>query len=568
MTFGDIVPSQLRVLPLATGAGRVARKVKREILPVRSETFSYNSSPEMEFHISAGKDMLIPRECYLRFTLNVKSLLGTVPDAGCRLSSHGVHGLFRRLEISDRANRLIEVIDEYDHVSNVVSHVYDNKDYCRVNNFIEGQSETTTPAKNGPVSREFPKTINEQNPLDMSVAARSVDVAINGTTVTRTSGPVFTAENSVGRFVNFYRPDELVHTAVISVRTDDDTVTIIPAYPLPRNATGDLAAETGVTLVFMDEPDRVGYNEDREFVMKLQSGLFESYQDLPLFLMDGLNIKLYLQQDSRPFINSPLGTDVTLDYTIKDARFVCNLRTPSAELRDQYLEMFNKGLLNYPFMTYHAMTKFSTGNAVSRVQFDLPISKSSIKKCFFVIQSDTERGNLNSGNGRTNSFKSDSFRYVNAGLSEFQFKIGAMDYPAQPMRIPDKYAANAFAELQICGNKLRDDLRVSRITLQDWIAQSPGYTLNGSTNWVAEPLKRIFGVRFDTIEDDMLSGVKTRGIGTDDHIVADLNFTQPLWFITSSFGTESYVETQRYVTFIFEHSKVLHISKRGILALD
>ena len=570
VTFGDIVPSQLKVLPLATGAGRVARKSRREFLPVRSQNFTYEASPELEFHVSSGKDMLIPRECWLRFTLNVQGTVDGAADNGVRLSSNGAQGLIRRLEISDRAQRSIETIDEYDHVSNIIGSVYEDKFYGEINNFTEGQGKVTTPAKH---ELSFTKDVasafrvpNENYSLDHSVLIEDVDFTAGGV-VTKNGGGTFanlTAATILGREVALFTQND-AFAGIGRVVATSGALTGFTVVPAP------IAVGTAGKAMLLDEPQRVGYNEDREFTLRLKTGLFESYRDLPLFLMDGLQIKIYLNQPYRPFVMSPISGTSAITYTVSDARFICNMRTPSAEIRENYLEMFSKGMLNYPYISYHTITKFQSGNTASRQEYDLPISKSSIKKVFFVVQSDVERSSLQSNLLISDSYTSDSYRYINAGLAEYQFKIGSMDYPSTPMRIPDKYAADAFSELLVAASRHRDDVRAMRIAFDDWVDQYVGYVDKATTispsPYSTEPLKRIYGTRFDTIEDDLLSGVKTRGIGTDDHIVAQLDFSDGALKIGSDINT-LLASTNRYLLFVFEHSKVLHISKRGILALD
>lgn len=570
VTFGDIVPSQLRVLPLATGAGRVARKTRREFLPIQGANFySYNENPRIEFSISSSKDMLIPKEMYLRFTVRTLCLVGNPlqPVNNVQFNHAGAHGLFRRVQLTDRANRQIDVIDNYDVVATTITAVYDDKHSSEISGWAAGLG---TNLKNA-----FATNLSSPTSFDSSTFQLNDGRVLSGT-VRIDAGTVnvlgtntqFTTELFVGDIIAFVKNGTIGFTASVTSITNSTTLAVNAAAPYTF-----AAAQTWKAIVVTHQ-QATQYNVDREITLRLKMGLFDMDTDLPLFLMDGLQLELELQDGARSLIFPPTGlisAGVSAEYRISEPRLITNLRTPSSEIRDQYLEMFQKGMLNYPFISYHSTTKPVSGAATGRQELDLPISKSSIRKVFFVCQSDVSRGTYNSTDYiPSNTYQSDTMRFLNAGLTEFHFKIGGMDYPNVPIRISDAYAADAFEELVNASNRAKDDTRVHQLDYDEWVAVKQGLVSSDNTQTAdiyLDAVRRIYAVRFDTVEDDILSGVKTRGIGTDDHIVAVLTYNGQALKMQTVNSTQTEVSA-RNLYFMFEHARVLHISQRGILTLD
>jgi hypothetical protein len=338
--------------------------------------------------------------------------------------------------------------------------------------------------------------------------------------------------------------------------------------------TTTLVDGTLFSLYLLDHPQWVGYQDTKNYknyVVRLDLGLMNMKQDLPLFLMDGLQIKITLNSSARPFrmTHNPTATAKKLNIELTDCRMLCSLRTPSAEIRDQYVEMFQKGMLNYPFVTYLTNQVPVVGTLNGRVEVNFPVSKSSIKKVFFFLQTSVERSTKLSELPHTDSFSADSYKYSNLALTQYQFKIGAQDYPNTPVTIPDKYARDAFTELLLSCEYMPYMTKKKRLEFCDWVANSEPYDPDLPSGRRLEPIKRIYATRFDTIDGDMLSGVKTRGIGTDDNVVAILNFESENFtkIQFKSDGSDSQ-DSPRYLYCLFEHSKTLHLSENGILALD
>lgn len=551
VSFGDIVPDQLKVKPLVTGAGRVARKTRREFLPVSGSIFSPSSTPYVEFHLSSAKDFLIPSEVYLRF-----EMWGTiVNDASLAyqtyLTENGVHSCFERLELSDRAGRTIESIQHYDHVSKIVSCAYEDKESKHQSGWAEGRLPGVT---GSPYYFEYPpkNSMIEEVGLGANV----------GDTLTLSSGlPGFTGKVLSGALLRIGNQSTAFFAVVQSVSSNTVCTLIDAPYNAPANSVVSIVHTSNELPVYVDPLNP----KTREFTMRIKTGIFEMKEDLPLFLMDGLQVRLYFNQAFKALVTPntfpAAGTSWTASYSMKNMRMIAHLRTPSSEVRSQYLSMFENGMLNYGYLSYYTSKKSISGSLLN-AELDLPVSKSSLKKVFMVMQSDIEESPDISGGAQENfSISNSSYRYLDGYLSQYQFKIGSSDYPNQPIDISSIYGTDAYNDFLVACVRHGDKVTSPGIGFEDWVAVNRSFNI---TSKPTQSYNRIYATRFDTVEDDILSGIKTRGPGADDHIVARLKFSDTMQY---NLGAGD-VTSNRYVYFVFEHSRVLHVSSGGILSLD
>jgi hypothetical protein len=72
--------------------------------------------------------------------------------------------------------------------------------------------------------------------------------------------------------------------------------------------------------------------------------------------------------------------------------------------------------------------------------------------------------------------------------------------------------------------------------------------------------KAIFATTFANLENDPMSGLRTRGIGTDPHIVCVMN--------AENNHLVNGVASNRYFDFYFEFTKILTLGVNGIQVLD
>jgi hypothetical protein len=537
VTFQDVIPFSMTHRGLASGAAHSADKVKREFLPTNQSAYSFSGNDEIEFHISGVKEMLIPSEVYFRceLTVDAYSNLGTsTVDPHVELEEGGIANLFRRIEITDRANRQIDVIDGYDRLSNIMSNIYMSPDHVDQNEWQSGDSK-----KNG-----------VQDPFasgHFSAAPHLVSVATTGVA---TFGGTIQDVLPIGAQVIFYNANNRVVHRAYTIAHDGGDDAIVTVSPAPS------VVLTSVRARLESNPRSVAAQTDGVTLnMRLDMGFFNISEDIPLFLLDGLIVKFFLREPRFALTGGLEGADKSLDYTINVPRMVCSLRTPSATVRARYLELFSSGMLNYTFPAYQTVSRQESGGSAD-IELDLPISKSSVRRVIFTVQNTLARGSTSSNDKHTDVYSYPSKTFIDGLLTSYQFKIGGKDYPQVRVNTDDILMTDAMNELQRAYNVHNNLNSKMRISFTDW----GKFGLAPSTGAPSESRKALFSTSFATLENDPMSGLKTNGRGSDPHVICRLE-ASGAYMVNS-------VQASRYFDFYFEYTKILHLSANGIQVLD
>jgi hypothetical protein len=545
VTFQDVIPIQMTHRGLASGAAHAAQKIRREFLPTNQSTYSFDTNDEIEFHISSVKDLLVASETYLRVnmstTLQQDFGAGVVVDGQAEFEEGGLHNCFRRIEITDRANRQIDVIEGYDRLSNILSNIYMSPSHVDQNEWQAADSTYSVSNWNNSVSQEN---------MGYTYINHTVSVTTAGVASMAAARPeeVWTGARIRILDSTTYEP---LYTGY--VESYDRTSTSFNVHPAP------IAAVPSGSLLFVETSARRQLaHESGAFInMRLGSGFFSILEDIPLFLMDGLIVKFFLREPRFVFnMGHALQASPArnVDYTISNPRLICTLRTPSEAVRGQYLQLYSSGNLNYVFPAYQTITRQESGSGPGTIELDLPISKSSVRRVVFTIQPQNARGNTSGNNRNTDVYSYPSKSFIDGKLINYQFKVGGRDYPQNRVDISDQLMSEGLNELQrtfnIHGN-LNSQMRA------DWFKYAKFVQ---GINDEPQSMKAIFATSFATLENDPMSGLKTKGVGSDPHVIVEME-------VDAAHEVDG-TQGPRYFDFYFEYTKILHLSANGIQILD
>lgn len=561
LKFQDAVPAQFAQSPLATAAGHVSMYRKREFLPVNSGLiYQIGSSEEIEFSVGSTTDFMVPQDTYLQFDLVVsKTLDGTENDKLARLEEGGAHNLFRKMEQTDRSGRNICTIDRYDVWSNIMKQIYESPIHTKQNEYMSGDQLYNEPAD--PLfGQELRYCL-----LSASGSTTAGDPTVSGLTYTDN------VDAAIGDKVRLVitSTNQIVHEGTITASTgsaidiypapgfsESGTISVLVTERTPAaTATGNY---TGTAAAFVNESGANAYRIN----IRLMGGIFDLKQDFPLFLLDGFKIKLYLQRAFAAFnlispeVTGSLSASKTCSYKIVNPRLFTGLRTPSSSVREQYFKLFNQGELNYAYNNYFT-TRLDVDGTATSSDLNIKVSKSSVRKCFFVCRNQRAIQQTNSTNLLTDSYIYPSKTFIDAGLSSYQFKVGGREYPPRRVEVTDKMMTEVLAQLQLTFGIHDMSPSQMRLMASKWIKQNQNSNAVGECD---QSHKAIFSIPFDTVNNDGMTGLQTKGQGTDSQIVCELRFNSA----HDVNGTSS----KRYFEFFYEYFTVLHLSPEGIIILD
>jgi hypothetical protein len=277
--------------------------------------------------------------------------------------------------------------------------------------------------------------------------------------------------------------------------------------------------------------------------------------------MDGLILKMFLREPRYAIKNGQItSTTHTTDYVITVPRLVTSLRTPSQEVRSQYLQLYSEGNLNYVFPSYHHIGRQESGQASANIELDLPIAKSSVRRVVFTCQDVFARGNVSDINLQYSTRGTSSKRYIDGRMDSYQFTVGGVDYPPLAVDVSDRLQTEAQMELMRAFNlhgNVNSQLRTKAMFIKNKFAFKRGVYDQSD--------KSIYATTFSTLENDPMSGLKTKGAGTDNHIIVKIDLEDNLEYVDAA---DNPIASSRYFDFWFEYTKILHVSADGIQALD
>jgi hypothetical protein len=572
--FADVFPRTMVHSKLASSAAFISKSVQYEYLPVAQTDYSYEGNDEIEFHVSSDRDFISLRNTILRLDLTcigTKTLFlgqgttdsGAYNDVKRHIEEGGIANLFRRIEITDRAGRQIDLIENYDRLSNILTNVYWSADHANYQEWMSGDSKYPTLDHDGAwcaLTEKFKQVVGLPDVFESVTQAYDLRQYVNNGDDVRI---VRTSDNSHDEYEvfhmsfvreieansNFYNRFRCTSSPTATGNVTDDRFYI---QVRPRGSRNHAATPDATTL------DTPGITLN----MRLNTGFFSIKEDMPLFLLDGLRIKFTLREPRFAFNLSPeythnkFNVGKTLDYKIATPRLVAQLKTPSEEVRASYMSNFTAGKLNYAFPAYHVQMRQESGDEENSLQLDIPVAKSSVRRVFFVIQNERSRGATDSADRYTDVYTYPSKTYIDAGLSSYQFKIGGVDYPNRRVDVSDIQMSEAMFQLQKTFNVHNNAAAIVRIEPHNWFKVNE----NSDDGTCNEAHKAIFSTTFATIPNDPMTGLKTNGQGTDSHVIADLRFDRAHKVAGNT--------STRYFDFYFEYTKVLHIGSDGIVVLD
>lgn len=556
-TFTKVIPREFTHTPLASGAESVANVVTREFPPQMQTVYSYEKSREIKISVASDESMLDGRSMYLRFRV-ITNLLSA--NQGFRMSEGGAHNFFSRIELTDTAGLRIADVDGYDIISDITNSIYMSEAHTDSVEWVSGDSI---------------------NPMDRQTNARwvrikglfqfvALDPVNQITRVAATdANPLLDVE--VGDLVKITTPDgTLIHTHLV---VQDRTLTTIivdgEIDDIPTNSElwafrnpSEVVASTNVSKY--NEALRLQNSDSVEFNMRLNIGLLNIPEDIPLFLLNSLVFKFTLRPGVHVFLHDQWGGALAnpITYEILEPRIVAKLRVPSTSVRETYLRLYSEGKLMYAYPEWERRSNTVSGEETNSHQFTLSIAKSSIRRAFFVVMDEY-------ANSTTPEFDGveywvapsvhDSHKYIDGGIVEYQYRVGSRNYPDLPVQIYDTTMSEAWAQLLKTFNIHNNLNATNRIGWNRWMRVNP----NGRA--VRDPVqshKAIFCTSFAQLENDPASGIKTKGPGSDPHITLTVKFDGRQHTTKQVGGSD--LATSRYFHHFLEYTKILVIRSGSI----
>lgn len=541
----DVVPRVFTHAPIASGASHVAQYRKREFPPESFGPYAPGGATEMRFHISSNTDFMDGKSTYLRMVVATTGTWdSSTNDFKRHFSEGGIKNFIKKLEITDNAGRQIELIDQYAILSNIVSTLYHPKNHISSNEFVSGDG----------IPGEYIWT---------SVGTTGAWMSGDDIDLIRTTADYrnFLAVGDTIKLTDGCR-DVTGELQVVDITALDMKVT--PAMGVDYDygaARVILVKRTNSELATY--PSNTDINSSSKVYVlniRLDSGFLSILEDIPLFLMDGLKLRIELNDAVRVIKNScpegNLDANATVNYQIRQPRLVTRLRTPSEDIRAQYFELVQRGDLNYAFPGYYYFAKQQMSSG-GNMDINLPIAKSAVRRAFFVLQSDAAINTGATTSVLTNPLTYPEHRFTDGKLSAYQYRLGGVDYPTLPVDCSDDYMTEAYQELLISFGLHNNVQSMPRMEWSKWIKKNQG---GGNIATYDESHKAIFATTFATLQSDPLSGIKTVGPGTDSHIIASLTFSTQYGF-GGDIGNLNY-------RFWFEYTKILAFRRGTILVIE
>jgi len=542
---------------MTTSAPYVVSSIKREIYPTSQVDYAPDTNNILEFRLSSV-DMFL-KEAWLQFDLAVSS-----GDNFISFEEGGASQLFNRVELLDISGRQLHVLEQFDLERNLMSNLKMKK------SMVENKYWSMGDGPDKPWMDDeweiFPfgttniSTTLGSSDLTLRTAGTSTDVG-NPTPYLCVGLPIrlVTKSNNKVSYIG--------HVMDIGSVTNDGTNTsaIVVVYP-------PIHFNTASQSTFRVE---VGRKSPRfevatpgasyEVVLPLDFSIFAINEDLPLFLFDGLIVRFTLQPSYYAFNNlnmdyrfSALTTTKTSSYSMDNTRLVAIMRKGSAEIMADYRAMYTGPGIDYVFPAYHIINRQENGSEANSYNFDLPISKASVRRVIFVVQNALSKSSTNGSSRQTDVYSYPNKTYIDGKITSFQFQVGGVNYPQLEVNTDDDIMTQAFEELKRTMGIRQNPLVEFRFDMGKWSKKNRSYQDTPESNMST---KAIFGTTFSTVDYDMMTGIRTKGRGTDNHIICDITLSG-----THQVGSAS---STRYFTFLFEYAKVLRLNARsGVITLE
>ena len=534
---------------LSTSASYVISSIKREIYPTSQVDYSYDTNNIMEFRLSSVDQFL--KDAWLQFNLVVSGQVHSSLEEG------GLSQLFRRVEVLDIAGRSLDTIDEYALQKNLESQL----------KFKSSSIENKMWSSGDGMDKPWIEDAWDQ--ATQTAIHVNATVSIQNNEILNIDGGAANSEFLVGQPVRIVRKaDQVVKYEGICHSVDSNTVIkvapIMPAYLNSNMNTPSTAYEVQVARLSPRYELSIP-GAAYQVAMPIDFSFFRINEDLPLFVFEGVILRFHLNAPYRTFntidphyTTNGIPNPKTLDYQIKNARLVAVLRKGSAEIMSDYRSMFMGGGIDYMYPAYEVVSRPENGAEANAYQFDLPIAKASVRRVLFVVQNVLSKSATDGTTLQTCAYTHPSNTFVDASISSYQFKIGGANYPDLKVDITDDLMIQAYEELKRSLGVLHNPLIEFRFGMDKWARMNRGWD---TTVTYDQSHKAIFGTTFSTVDYDLMSGIRTKGRGTDNHIICDVALDGQ-HLVNGATST-------RYFTFFFEYAKLLRLgSSSGVVTLE
>jgi hypothetical protein len=512
LSFAPVVAENLKHYQLASAASSIVSRRQAEFYPTSSTIYTYNGNNKIEIPIFSGSEFIDTDNSHLRFELRtIGTHDGSNNDFQRSLAEGGAHNLFSSIELRTNQGVLIEKIDEYPKLYNILSNLFDSPDRIQNVEWIAGDSLEDEPSPHEPFRR---LTGGWTLTADPTIASAGTDGAA---TTELKVGDVVIAKTAAG--VQVYKG----HVVSIS---SDDSIEVSPAVNASSAVAGD-----GAILYTQQQPARVSACKPSNtsldtagIELNLQpflGALKNGREYMPLFLMGGVNLVFYLNRPEYAMNISrdqAVSASATLDYQIRNVRYITSMVKPSQQVRAEYQKLYNQGDLKYVFQTFYHSSTPLTGSQGS-YNYNLQVAKNSLNNVFFVIQNARANAISNTASSLTDTLTYDANTFIDAGLSNYYVQIGGEKYPQQEINVSDEFMTEAFSHALKSMNKHSSSVDDVRLSPYKWRKINE----NSDTGAYDSSHKAIFVVSLAKEVGDPAGGMNTKNAGNSIQLVMNFN---------------------------------------------
>ena len=570
LSVADITPSNLIVPPLISASSSIIRRTKVEVVPIQNLNFSFSGNNRMEFLIKSSSDFLDGMNSFLRFTLSTAGYYdGSTNDINRRLATGGGHSLFRSIQMKLGNNVNLELIQAYNKYYAANSYATQSELYVNDVEFSAGDSVNAEPS---------PSVANTQNRLVAGdvweVIAATGSPGISTLTAVNSTGD---ALDQLSRGDDLWITDSLNNGAFIykgNVESISSANAINVSPFINYTATH---GSTGAGLIYTDQrPARqlvcngagptgtfnnsnpnnlVAVSTDMTLNLAPMLQLLGMKELLPLaFFQTGILLTFELEN---PVLSMTLGhaglapsSSATANYLISNPRMICEMCTPSEQIKYEYLQLFKENRLAYPFLTTSYIQNSDNGAATTSASYQHNINARSLRYVIATIENVRSNSTQPSSTGFLDPMTYDSIgTLIDGGLQYFQWQDGSDQFPLVRVNCTDQVLAEAFTELRktygIQGGTLYDP----RFEYSQWAKLNK----DSNTGATDESHRFIMSTRFD--RTGPFSGYDSSNGGMQ------FIYTANQYLINGSQGN-------RYFNFWYVYDSILNIGIDGIGVLN
>jgi len=206
---------------------------------------------------------------------------------------------------------------------------------------------------------------------------------------------------------------------------------LIPAF---NTRTADAGIGSG-----HDGPATIGNGASKTFSVCLHTGLLNLEKYLPLVMMNaGLVLELELDVANSIGINS---ANENLSWTMSNVVYIAHLIDLQRDFYDRLRMVMegSGGVLQLTGTTFRSFQSNFAASTADTYNMNIPARMKSIKSIFFTNTYQPQR------------YATQRFGIGGAvpnGVSEYQFRVGAVVYPAQPVKVSATNKGEAYQELR------------------------------------------------------------------------------------------------------------------------